>query len=125
LKQNAINRLLKGYPSHNCIIDRQEAKRELFNHVRVPSPEELALLTLLQSDATDALPEEEAYIYVLSQKEEIVEEPQSGANHENEKQRLEAAGIAAEGDGAIPEPGVQGASKNGTRASAKGSAGAK
>ena len=53
LKPDAIRRLLEDYPSHECIIDREEAG-ELFNSVRRPSESELVLLEQLSDFATDA-----------------------------------------------------------------------
>lgn len=44
LKPDALVRLVSDYPSHGFVIDRAEAKRELFNNVRAPSQNELALI---------------------------------------------------------------------------------
>lgn len=46
VQEGAIERLMKRYPSHECIIDREEAK-ELFASVRQPANDETQLLTLL------------------------------------------------------------------------------
>ena len=53
LKPNAVDRLLKGYPSHECIIDRTEAG-ELFKRVRPPEQDEVELLRILGRGATNA-----------------------------------------------------------------------
>lgn len=46
LRQNALQNLLSGYPSHGFVIDREEAKL-LFKSVKEPTPEELELLVEL------------------------------------------------------------------------------
>jgi len=67
LKKGAVERLLKEYPSHECIIDREEAKG-LFNSVRPPSENEAVLLGLLGPLATDAtLRPDDKFVIVLSE----------------------------------------------------------
>ncbi len=62
LKGGAIDRLLEGYPSHECIIDRKEAE-ELFNIVREPGANESHLLSTLSTLATD--PKEPGIIHIF------------------------------------------------------------
>lgn len=47
LKEGALHKLVSGYPSHEFIIDREEAG-ELFKSVREPSVEEVDLLDLIR-----------------------------------------------------------------------------
>lgn len=44
LKSDALVRLVSEYPSHGFVIDRAEARGELFNNARAPSQHELALI---------------------------------------------------------------------------------
>lgn len=46
IEDSTLKRLIKEYPSHSFVIDREEAK-EILPSVRVPSSEEATLLTLL------------------------------------------------------------------------------
>jgi hypothetical protein len=52
LRPGALDSLLKGYPSHGFVIDREEAQR-LFHKVRQPSSAEQALLLELGSLAIE------------------------------------------------------------------------
>jgi hypothetical protein len=47
LKEGALDRLLTGYPSHDFVIDREEA-HDLFRTVRAPTAEESAFLTQVE-----------------------------------------------------------------------------
>jgi hypothetical protein len=47
LKDGGLERLLSGYPSHDFVIDREEAS-EMLRTVRAPSPEEDAFLVQLE-----------------------------------------------------------------------------
>ena len=62
VKQGAIQRLLETYPSHSCVIDRDEAS-ELFTSVKEPNDRQQALLDMLEDDARFA---EDAVVLVLS-----------------------------------------------------------
>lgn len=50
LKDRSLAKLITGYPSHEFVIDRQEAET-LFNDVEVPLPDELNLTELLRGDS--------------------------------------------------------------------------
>jgi hypothetical protein len=52
LKDGGLERLLTGYPSHDFVIDREEAS-ELLRTVRAPSPEEAELLTYVEPIASE------------------------------------------------------------------------
>ena len=52
LKPGALDRLVSGYPSHDFVIDREEA-RDLYQRVRPPSPDEAALLTFVEPIMAD------------------------------------------------------------------------
>jgi hypothetical protein len=52
LKEGALDRLLTGYPSHDFVIDREEAN-ELFRTVRAPTPDERAFLVQLEPIVTE------------------------------------------------------------------------
>ena len=58
LKEGAVDRLLEGYPSHECVIDRGEAA-ELFTNVRQPNDVENELLArlsqLVSSESTESI----------------------------------------------------------------------
>jgi hypothetical protein len=47
LKEGALDRLLTGYPSHDFVIDREEAN-DLLRTVRAPDPEEAAFLVQVE-----------------------------------------------------------------------------
>ena len=47
LKPRALDRLLTGYPSHDFVIDREEAD-DLLRTVRAPTPEEVDFLTQVE-----------------------------------------------------------------------------
>jgi hypothetical protein len=51
LKEGALDRLLTGYPSHDFVIDREEAS-DLLHTVRAPTPEEGLFLTYLEPVVT-------------------------------------------------------------------------
>lgn len=51
-RSGALEMLTSSYPSHGFIIDRRQAKT-LFNNVRLPSPNEMALAASLGSAARD------------------------------------------------------------------------
>ena len=52
LKEGALDRLLTGYPSHDFVIDREEAN-ELFRTVRAPTADERAFLMQLEPIVTE------------------------------------------------------------------------
>jgi hypothetical protein len=52
LKEGALDRLLTGYPSHDFVIDREEAN-ELFRTVRPPTDDERAFLVQLEPIVTE------------------------------------------------------------------------
>jgi hypothetical protein len=47
LKEGALDRLLTGYPSHDFVIDREEAT-DLLRTVRAPTPDEAEFLTYVE-----------------------------------------------------------------------------
>ncbi len=69
LKNDALARLVRGYPSHSFVIDRDEAK-ELFHDVREPTPAELALFYenryLIAAGQRDDINGKRATVYSLS-----------------------------------------------------------
>lgn len=54
VKNDAIEQLVNGYPSHGFVIDRDEAS-DLFKSVRAPSEAELAIAKLLRKSNEEAL----------------------------------------------------------------------
>ena len=52
LKPGALDRLVSGYPSHDFVIDREEA-RDLFQRVRPPTADETELLTFVEPIMAD------------------------------------------------------------------------
>jgi hypothetical protein len=89
LRQGAIDRLLKHYPSHECIIDRTEAA-ELFNNVRAPEEDEQELLKVLGRVATNAtMSPNEKYMLVLSDAKKKGEADESKNKSENKGKLLE------------------------------------
>ncbi|MBI2843323.1 MAG: ATP-dependent Clp protease proteolytic subunit [Armatimonadetes bacterium] len=72
LKYRAIDRLVEHYPSHECIIDREEAS-QLFENLRSPGPNEAKLLRELGSLATEARIKERDGILTIFPYEETVE----------------------------------------------------
>ena len=53
--RRTLNELTNSYPSHGFIIDRLQAEN-LFKNVRPPTPNEVALVTLLGNAALDPIP---------------------------------------------------------------------
>lgn len=60
VKKGAIEKLIQGYPTHDYVIDRDEA-RTLFHNVRTPSREECALLSIIKPDGMWDLPPREPW----------------------------------------------------------------
>jgi hypothetical protein len=54
LKPNALERLIAGYPSHEYVIDREEAG-ELFHSVNEPSPAQLQMALMLGAEVDEAV----------------------------------------------------------------------
>ena len=46
IETDALRQIISGYPSHEFVIDREEASR-LFNHIRAPTPQERLLAETL------------------------------------------------------------------------------
>jgi hypothetical protein len=106
LKQNALDTLTRGYPSHSFVVDMEEAK-ELFNNVRVLSDREVELVDSLGPPARMQI-SHEAIIYFLSEPEAEIERDAGAADgpaHEDaDGDRREAAGLGADagGEEAVP-----------------------
>ena len=82
LKPGTVNRLSTGYPSHECIIDRTEA-RELFLNLRGPSDEEANLLKLLGPVSRDAMEDGTILVFPTTNREENDERQDSNGATEN------------------------------------------
>jgi len=80
LMTGALDKLLQGYPAHECCIDREEAK-ELFKNVREPSAEESALLELLPAGSTMTKPADAvvAVLYECEKKSDDTKEKSTGS----------------------------------------------
>lgn len=101
VKAGTIERLLETYPSHSCVIDRDEAK-ELFGQVREPTDEERALLALIGGPARYAEDSpDDALALVLS---EEIKEVTGKNNVETSAQRAGAGAAQDEGDHRIGDP---------------------
>jgi hypothetical protein len=106
LKSRAVDRLLEGYPSHECIIDRKEAV-ELFNNLRGPTDEETSLLSELGSLATDAVGHESRGAMIVFP--EVTKRGESNESKKNDNEapakpassrKPRSRGVSATGNGA-------------------------
>ncbi len=104
-KEQAIGRLVGGYPSHDFVIDRDEA-RELFHRVREPTEKELELAELV-SDSVDDL-DDLNVVWIDSDDPEELEE---GANvpatvgsraEESGAEGKERVGSSPDPEGSVP-----------------------
>lgn len=77
VQQDTITNLIRGYPSHDFVIDRQEAKR-LFKNVRHPTDIEKEVLTVLEQVLSS--PAQNASTLRLPPREE----PDAVPNHQSE-----------------------------------------
>lgn len=85
LKAHALEQLIAGYPSHQFVIDREEATT-LFHAVREPDSLELLLANCLEDEIEECIREDEMIVRFLSK----APEPQTddGENDEKEDERL-------------------------------------
>jgi len=85
VRSGALNQLIAGYPSHDFIIDRQEAEKVLFKAVKEPSSTEQlianALACFMQDDVIMA--EEPLWCYVNSEKQQ--QKSDNGISNKKEK----------------------------------------
>jgi len=105
LKDGAIERLLKEYPSHECIIDRTEAG-EMFNSVRAPEKDEQNLLRLLGPLATNAsVGLDESYLIVLSELKKKGNADESENQGEQLERKRKRGKSNKPGDSRVPSAG--------------------
>lgn len=135
VKDGAIGRLITGYPSHDFVIDRKEAK-QLFNHVNPPTPEQAALaqkvVGLVMMGLKKDVHEESALIKMLSLEPEPadhhtkIEEPPVGGATDGKSSATNTGSPKEEppaheapsgvGDNPTPVPAIQAAGGNGETA---------
>jgi len=107
LKEGALERLVADYPSHEFVIDREEA-RDLFERVREPTEDELAL-----ADEISRLPLPTFMLpYGQNQPlpvfiDEVIATEEKGATHERQSNTDGASDSASpvEGPSSIPTDG--------------------
>jgi len=83
LKSGAVDRLLKSYPSHACVIDLTEAK-DLFVNLREPTTAESQLLKILGHVATDAMPPKTGMMFVFPGKKDGGGQDDANGHHNQE-----------------------------------------
>lgn len=99
LKDNALRRLITGYPSHGFVIDRREAA-ELFNDVNEP-PASVKLLTERLKDASERFVDAKIpLVMCLNDLFQVQQSPE--AEHENDAEDRTGEGVRRSG-GTEPE----------------------
>jgi len=93
VKDDAIMQLIRGYPSHGFVIDRDEAS-ELFHSVRCPTESELMLSHVLRKSCEQALTLDSPVIRPLKTEGEITHE-QDDSQYDSE---VEAESPATDAD---------------------------
>ncbi|MHB8327841.1 MAG: SDH family Clp fold serine proteinase [bacterium] len=93
--EDTLQQLTNAYPSHEFVIDREEAKT-MFNKVREPAPQENKLIELLGYNVTRKPQQEPVFVYISEPFKEMQNE---NHNEGNDKKGSENSGSA------IPESG--------------------
>lgn len=111
LREDALEQLLVGYPSHGYVIDREEA-RKLFVSIRQPNQEECALVAALGNLAllpNTAFGESEKIEFLKGANDDESTSNKSAADGAKDagRQNTEASGRTAEGN-ATPAPAPEG-----------------
>ncbi|MEG2971480.1 MAG: hypothetical protein RR808_08410 [Akkermansia sp.] len=83
LREESLQHLTRGYPSHGFTIDREEASR-LFENVSKPSDALQKLIDCLGVYASTPDPSDKSKIFFLKKSTEQVEEQDNGAPENNE-----------------------------------------
>jgi len=85
LQEDALFKLINGYPAHEIIIDRTEASDSLFRNVRQPTPEEFDLASILLPIFEDSLKTSNVYVDFVNQKpEKVNQKPENQPENDNE-----------------------------------------
>ena len=99
LKDGALAKLISGYPSHSCVIDRAEAA-QLFKAVRAPTDVESELMGILHAVVEQHVDDDDALVSYL-------DEVPDGDEDDHETPSTSAGDQAVGGPGCDPPPDLE------------------